>query len=62
MRTLTSIAMHHYDLAITLVAGLFSPTVNAAVPNIAELGSATILSDNDLAGLPIVLISSCLQF
>jgi hypothetical protein len=44
--------MHYYDLAIALVAGLTGfPLINAAVPNVATLGSATILSDNDLAGV-----------
>ncbi|KAF2448947.1 alpha/beta-hydrolase [Karstenula rhodostoma CBS 690.94] len=43
--------MHSYELAVPFVAGLIGlPTINAAAPNIAALGSALILSDNDLAG------------
>ncbi|KAK7189647.1 Para-nitrobenzyl esterase 4 [Paraphaeosphaeria sporulosa] len=43
--------MHYYELAVPLVAGLIGlPTINAAAPSIATLGSVSILSDNDLAG------------
>ncbi|KAJ4356444.1 uncharacterized protein N0V89_004477 [Didymosphaeria variabile] len=44
--------MHYYELAIRFVTGLIgSSMVNAAVPNIKYLGSATILTDNDLGAL-----------
>jgi hypothetical protein len=44
--------MHYYDLAIAFVAGSVGlPVTSAAVPNVATLGSTSILSDNDLAGM-----------
>lgn len=46
------VAMYYYELLIAFTAGLIKlPTVYAGVPSIQSLGSVTVLSDNDLAGM-----------
>lgn len=45
------VAMYYYELIVAFTAGLILPTAYAGVPSIQSLGSVTVLSDNDLAGL-----------
>lgn len=47
--------MHYYNIAIALVTGLVELSiVNARVSHILSVGTATVLSDNDLAGLSTI--------